>query len=112
MDCDEVIAISHTAGKKEDAFKMGATRFVATAEEGLEKSGLKDIDIIISTIDVNTAIPVKELCAIMSVGGALVSVGLPDGKVPLGIGDLSVSASNLTCTNIGSKVRLGNFVAS
>lgn len=57
----------------------------------------------ISTIDVGSAIPIGDLCRITSVGGALVSVGLPDGKVPIGIGELSVSATNMTCTNIGSK---------
>lgn len=105
LGSDEVIAISHTESKKEDALKMGATRFIATANGGLQKSGVKDVDIIISTIDVNTAIPVKDLCAITRVGGALVSVGLPDGQVPLELGALSVSATNLACTNIGSKAR-------
>lgn len=83
---------------------MGATQFIATQNGGLAKSGLANVDIIISTIDVNTAIPIQDLCAITKVGGALVSVGLPDGHVPLNLGDLAVSATNLSCTNLGSKV--------
>jgi alcohol dehydrogenase (NADP+) len=49
LGADEVIVISHTDSKKEDAFKMGATSFVATGKlnGGLSESGLKDLDIVV-----------------------------------------------------------------
>jgi alcohol dehydrogenase (NADP+) len=33
MGCDEIVAISRSSGKKEDAMKMGATGFIATDED-------------------------------------------------------------------------------
>lgn len=50
MGADEVVAISHTEGKREDAMKMGATKFVATGgQKGGLKEEVKDLDIIVST---------------------------------------------------------------
>ena len=43
----EVVAFSHSSRKKEDAFKLGADRFVETGEKGFELPLQGTLDIII-----------------------------------------------------------------
>lgn len=77
LGADEVVAISHSASKKEDAMKMGATKFVETggAEKGL-KGEVSDLDIIITTVDLAEAIPLTDLLGALSVNGIVISVGM------------------------------------
>ena len=52
LGCDEVVAFSHSSRKKEDAFKLGADRFVETGEKGFELplQGTLDIIIVSTTV--------------------------------------------------------------
>jgi len=105
LGCDEVVAISHTASKKDDAMKMGATKFVETggAKEGL-KGEVSDLDIIITTVDMASAIPLTDLLSVLSVGGVVVSVGLPNEPLPTIMAqDFAANQSSFQVTHIGSK---------
>lgn len=50
LGCKDIIAISRTSSKKEDAMKMGATGFIATDEEaGWADKHAATLDLIVST---------------------------------------------------------------
>lgn len=47
LGCEEVVAFSHSSRKKEDAIKLGATRFVETGKKGFEEPLHASLDLII-----------------------------------------------------------------
>jgi len=106
LGADEVVAISHSESKKEDALKMGADKFVLTggADEGLKGDDVKDLDIIINTVDLASAIPLKSLFSILAIHGIVISVGLPNEPLPsLQAQDLAANGAKFGVTHIGSK---------
>lgn len=77
----EVIAVSHSESKKEDAMKMGATKFVVSGKDGV-KDDLQDLDLIINTVDLAKAIPLGDLLSAVKMHGRVISVGLPNDPLP------------------------------
>uniref|UniRef100_A0A8H7XQM4 Enoyl reductase (ER) domain-containing protein n=1 Tax=Psilocybe cubensis TaxID=181762 RepID=A0A8H7XQM4_PSICU len=82
LECDEVIAFSHSRRKEDDAKKLGATKFVATGETGFEIPYKRTLDIIIVTTDVVSGIALDELMSTLVPGGRLIMVAIPDDKLP------------------------------
>jgi len=78
-----VTAISHSESKKEDAEKMGATRFIAT-HSGKEDDFApykRSLDLIVCTTnDVN--MPMAGYLSLLKPGGHLVLVGAPEKPLP------------------------------
>ncbi|KAF8970344.1 NADPH-dependent alcohol dehydrogenase [Flammula alnicola] len=83
LGCEEVVAFSHSSRKKEDALKLGATTFVATAEPGFEKPLHASLDLIVVMYrERRRGIPLKELLSTIVPGGKFVMVALPENVVP------------------------------
>ncbi len=75
----EVVAISHSPAKKEDALKMGATEFISTKEtpDWAEKLAQNPLDLIVSTASSN-AVDLKAILSVLNVHGRLIYVGMPE----------------------------------
>ncbi|KAL6951005.1 hypothetical protein ACO0QE_000292 [Hanseniaspora vineae] len=72
-----VTAISRSYAKKEDAFKMGATDFIATGDEKTEWAKYaQKFDLIINCATTNANTDVNRLASMLSVGSSIVSVGV------------------------------------
>ncbi|KAL4400069.1 alcohol dehydrogenase [Malassezia pachydermatis] len=101
----EVIAISHSARKKEDALKMGATHFVSTKEdpEWFKQFSNKPLDLIINTAS-SASVDLKGMLSCLKTGGRLVCVGMPEDEIKLRVQDLAMRGALLGSSHIGSKV--------
>lgn len=73
LKCDEVVVISRTDAKKEDAFKMGATKFIATEEKGWNKKNAKSLDLIVCTVS-SPQMPISEYLQLLRVRGEFIQV--------------------------------------
>ncbi|KAF4616361.1 hypothetical protein D9613_008842 [Agrocybe pediades] len=82
LGCDEIVAFSHSNSKEKDAMTLGATKFVATREEGFQKPLLSSLDFIICTADVASGVAFKELLETLVPMGKFVMVAQPDDKLP------------------------------
>ncbi|KAF7926413.1 uncharacterized protein EAE98_006708 [Botrytis deweyae] len=82
LGCDEITAISRTSAKKEDAFKMGATRFIATDEEPdwATKYG-NSLDLIVSTVS-SPKLPLQSYLTLLRYQGKFIQVGAPEDTIP------------------------------
>jgi len=75
LGCDEVVAISRTNGKKADALKMGATKFIATEEEGWGKRNSRSLDLIVSTVS-SPDMPLQQYFQLLRTNGQFIQVSL------------------------------------
>jgi len=73
MKCAEVVVISRSDKKKEDAFKMGATKFIATEEKGWNKKNAKSLDLIVCTVS-DPKMPIAEYLQLLRVRGEFIQV--------------------------------------
>jgi len=73
LGCDEVVAISRTNSKKEDAIKMGATKFIATEEEGWSKANSRSLDLIVSTVS-SPNMPIAQYFQLLRTNGQFIQV--------------------------------------
>ncbi|KAF9486199.1 NADPH-dependent alcohol dehydrogenase [Pholiota conissans] len=103
LGSDEVVAFSHSSRKKEDAAKLGATKFVVTGEAGFEEPLHASLDLIICTADVASGISLKELLSTVKPGGHFVMVALPDDEVPALADDLVSKGVYFGGSLLGSK---------
>lgn len=82
LGCDEVVAISRNSNKKEDALKMGATKFIATDEEDKwEKKHARSLDLIISTVS-SPKLPIMGYFSLLKTRGQFIQVGAPEDVIP------------------------------
>jgi alcohol dehydrogenase (NADP+) len=75
LGCDEVVAISRTYSKKEDAMKMGATKFIATEEKGWNKTNSRSLDLIISTVS-SPKMPIAQYFQLLRTNGQFIQVSI------------------------------------
>lgn len=73
LGCDEVVAISRTNSKKEDAMKMGATKFIATEDEGWNKANSRSLDLIVSTVS-SPNMPIAGYLQLLRTNGQFIQV--------------------------------------
>jgi len=73
LGCDEVVAISRTDSKKADAIKMGATKFIATNEEGWAKKNSRSLDLIVSTVS-SPKMPMSGYLQLLRTNGQFIQV--------------------------------------
>lgn len=76
----EVWAISRTRAKEEDAKKMGADGFLATAEKNWTEGHKMSFDIIINTATSFDGFTLSEYLSLLDIHGHWNSVGLPGGE--------------------------------
>lgn len=86
----DVVAISHSASKREDALKMGASEFVSTKEDPkwADKFQEKPFDLIINTAS-TSAVDFASLLKAVKTEGRVISVGMPEDEIKLRVQDLA-----------------------
>ncbi|KAJ3551207.1 hypothetical protein NM688_g4840 [Phlebia brevispora] len=102
----EVVAFTHTKDKMDDAKKLGADHVVDTTNQDFAKPYATSLDLIVSTMDVTPALPLKELLSMLYVHGRLVDVGIPDMDKPmptLHAFDLVPNGAYIGGSHVGSK---------
>jgi len=78
----DMVAISHSAKKKEDAERMGASQFIATADsEDWDVKNRRTLDLIVCTAN-NADMPIDKYLKLLKPGGKLVLVGAPEDPLP------------------------------
>lgn len=81
LGCKEILAISRSSAKKEDALKMGATKFIATAEDqDWEKTYASSLDLIVSTVSADN-MPLPDYIGLLGLKGHFVQVGAPEESI-------------------------------
>ncbi|KAF9464013.1 NADPH-dependent alcohol dehydrogenase [Collybia nuda] len=104
LECDRIVAFSHSSHKQDDAVELGATEVVITGKAGFEESLVGQLDLIICTADVSDGIPLREIMSTLNVHGRLIMVAIPNEDLPsLMSSDLSKNGSFLGGSKIGSK---------
>ncbi|KAK5098898.1 hypothetical protein LTS08_006277 [Lithohypha guttulata] len=82
LGCKKVVAISRSSTKKEDAFKMGATDFIATEEdEDWAEKNAGTLDVIVSTVS-SHKMPIEKYLQLLALKGTYVHVGAPEDAIP------------------------------
>jgi alcohol dehydrogenase (NADP+) len=82
MGCDEIVAISRSSGKKEDAMKMGATGFIATDEDkDWARHHANSLDLIVSTVS-SPKMPLTQYLMLLRVNGQFIQIGAPEDRLP------------------------------
>ncbi|KAL6352378.1 hypothetical protein LRP88_14360 [Fusarium phalaenopsidis] len=82
LRADRVVAISRTSLKKEDALKMGADSFIATAEEtDFATKYESTLDLIICTVS-GPNLPIADYISMLDVNGTLIQLGAPEDPIP------------------------------
>ncbi|KAI9092661.1 putative NADP-dependent alcohol dehydrogenase C 2 [Phlyctochytrium arcticum] len=78
----EMVAISHSPNKKDDAAKMGAKKFIATKDEAdWEKTNFRSLDGIIVTAN-NADMPLQKYVRAIKPGCKIILVGAPEEPLP------------------------------
>lgn len=100
----EVVAISHSPRKKEDALKMGASEFVSTGENPnwAEEYKSKPFDLIINTASSN-AVDLPSILSTLKVHGRLICVGMPEDVFKVRIQNFAGNGCLMGSSHIGSK---------
>jgi alcohol dehydrogenase (NADP+) len=103
LGCDEVVAISRSSGKKEDAMKMGATGFIATDEDkDWARHHAKSLDLIVSTVS-SPKMPLEQYLRLLRVKGQFIQIGAPEDKLPpIAAFSLMVKGCKIGGSSIGS----------
>ncbi|ROT35152.1 GroES-like protein [Sodiomyces alkalinus F11] len=101
LGCEKVVAISRSASKREDALRMGADEYIATADdEQWHTKHARSLDLIISTIS-GADFPLDKYLSLLDVKGNLIQVGAPEDPMPsfsafsLLVGDRKVGGSTI-----------------
>jgi alcohol dehydrogenase (NADP+) len=82
LGADKVIAISRSSSKKEDAKKLGADDFIATAEDDKwEEKHAGTIDLIVSTVSAGD-MPLSGYLSLLRPHGRFTQIGAPDDELP------------------------------
>ncbi|UPK90193.1 hypothetical protein LCI18_001128 [Fusarium solani-melongenae] len=94
LEAEKVVAISRTSLKKEDALKMGADSFIATAEEKDYATKYdRTLDLIICTVS-SPNMPIADYISLLDINGTLIQLGALEDPIP------SFSAFTLLRKNI------------
>jgi D-arabinose 1-dehydrogenase-like Zn-dependent alcohol dehydrogenase len=82
LGCDKVVAISRRRNKEADARAMGATEYIATAEDPKwARTHSRSLDLIVSTVSAPD-MPLESYLRLLRTGGQFIQVGAPEDKLP------------------------------
>jgi uncharacterized zinc-type alcohol dehydrogenase-like protein len=95
----EVIVLSRTLAKEEDAKAFGATAAYATSDPETFSTLAGSVDLILNTVSAD--LDLAAYLRILAVDGTMVAVGLPDGPSTLHTGRLMGGRKSLSGTGIG-----------
>ncbi|PPQ71149.1 hypothetical protein CVT26_010843 [Gymnopilus dilepis] len=100
----EVVVFSRSNSKEKDARELGASHFVATADENFADPWKLKLDLIICTADVSKGIPLNKLLTTLVVNGRFIMAALPDDHLPaINSFELANNGALLGGCHIGSK---------
>ena len=106
LGAKQVVVLSHSPRKRDDAFALGATDFVASSEAGerWEAKYARTLDVILCTASFQDTMPLAKYLSLLKVGGTFYSLGMPEGNLPA-IPPVSLVYSNISLrgSNIGSR---------
>ncbi|MDQ2961381.1 MAG: NAD(P)-dependent alcohol dehydrogenase, partial [Candidatus Dormibacteraeota bacterium] len=94
----EVTVLSHSAGKRDDALRLGADDFAVTTTDGWSDAHQRRFDFIIDTVSAQH--PYTSYLPLLRRDGVMVLVGLPP-PAPLDAGALIGARRRLAGSNIG-----------
>jgi uncharacterized zinc-type alcohol dehydrogenase-like protein len=95
----EVTVLSHSSGKQADAMRMGAKKFVVTAEKGALDPYANYFDLIINTVSAN--LDLNTYLMLLKLDGALVEVGAPEHPASINFFPLILRRRSLAGSLIG-----------
>lgn len=107
----EVFAISRGSSKKEDAFKLGADHFIATKEEPDWTEKYYDtFDLIVICAGSLTDVDFTALPNVMTIGGRIVSISIPDQDQVLSMKPFGLSGVSIANSHLGSIKELNQLL--
>ncbi|WP_058234377.1 NAD(P)-dependent alcohol dehydrogenase [Devriesea agamarum] len=95
----DVTVLSRTLRKEKEAKELGASRMLATTEEGFFDKHRGEFDLILNTISAD--IPLDAYLGLLKPHGVMTVVGLPPDAQPLHFGALIGGGKVLSGSNIG-----------
>ncbi|KAF2741095.1 GroES-like protein [Polyplosphaeria fusca] len=99
----EVVVLSHSPNKKDDALKLGAQEFIATGENGWNEKHKFAFDVILNCADATHKFDLQAYFSTLKVNGYFHNVGFPDHPLK----DLMVQAFGATGCYFGAS-HIGN----
>lgn len=82
LGAKEIVAISRSSAKKEEATKLGATGFIATGEEkDWPEKYARSLDLIVSTVSSHD-LPLTGYFSLLATRGQFIQVGSPEDLFP------------------------------
>jgi alcohol dehydrogenase (NADP+) len=100
----DVTVLSHSAGKRDDARRLGADHFIVTTQEGALKELKGSFDLILNTTSAD--LDLNEYLALLRLDGTLVLIGLPGQPAPVQAYMLLDQRRRLAGSAIGSTEEL------
>ncbi|MFZ0514029.1 MAG: zinc-binding dehydrogenase, partial [Candidatus Nitrosopolaris sp.] len=95
----EVIVLSHSLKKQEDAKRMGADNLYATSDPDTFIKLKGYFDLIINTLSIE--IDWDQYLNLLALDGTMVVIGVPEKKTPLGVGPLHSARRSIAGSVIG-----------
>jgi uncharacterized zinc-type alcohol dehydrogenase-like protein len=95
----EVTLISHSPGKEDDGYRLGASSFVLSSDKAAMRAARNSLDLIVNTASsVTTLDPYMRL---LDLDGTMVTVGLPESPLSVSAFTLIANRRRLAGTNNG-----------
>jgi len=96
----EVTALGRSVAKQEDAFRLGAARYIATSDVGSFEKLAGTFDLILSTVSAN--LDWSAWLGLLGIDGTFVSLGMPDQAMTVSPAPLIVGRRSLAGSYMGS----------
>jgi alcohol dehydrogenase (NADP+) len=96
----DVTILTRSRAKEADAARLGASRFVATAEPDALRDLRNTFDLVVNTI--SSGIDVSQYLATLRLHGTMVNVGVPTEPYRVPFGSLAGGQKSLAASAIGS----------
>ena len=95
----EVTVLSHSKSKEADGLAFGASRYVATKEEGWQEPFAAHFDLIVNTV--SAPLDPAPFISTLARGGTMVMLGLPPEKMQISAGALIGKRRSVAGSAIG-----------
>ncbi|KFH61757.1 hypothetical protein MVEG_12407 [Podila verticillata NRRL 6337] len=102
MKCKEVVAISTSDNKRDEAFKLGATKFVNSKDPEQFKAAFHSIDILL-VAGISKDVDWNELLSLVANRGTFVLLAVPESLMTFSPYELLMREVNVTGSLIGGR---------
>ncbi|KAJ2609527.1 hypothetical protein H4S08_004015 [Coemansia sp. RSA 1365] len=96
----EVYTFSHSPNKKQECLDLGASHFINTSNAEEVKSAHHKLDYLFVTSK-GKADEYNDFISLMNIGGTIVLLALPEGKIGIGAGEVIFTGVSITGSLIG-----------